>query len=149
MGLLDWLRGWRGGNAHPLPALSQEEREFHGLDVQAVLEAHLAWRKRLEAALAGEHPVPELSVIVRDDQCTLGQWIHGPAARSTLALHPEFAQLREAHRRFHLCAARVVQVFRLQGLEAAQRLLEGEFNERSKEIVQSLVALMEREKALY
>ncbi|MCS7068960.1 MAG: CZB domain-containing protein [Meiothermus sp.] len=129
--------------------MSEKERRFQGLDVQAVLEAHLAWRKRLEDAIEGRsNEELDLSVIVRDDQCQLGRWIYLEAAKTTLALHPEFARLREAHRQFHLVAARVVQTFRLHGFGAAQGLLTGEFDQRSKEIVQSLADLMQKERSL-
>ncbi|GEM88017.1 CZB domain-containing protein [Meiothermus granaticius] len=149
MSITGWLQGWlRGGSPKPL-LLSEQERHFQGLDVQAVLEAHLAWRKRLEDAIQGRlEGELDLSVIVRDNVCQLGQWIYGPAKYSLLTAHPEFADLREAHRRFHLTAARVVQTLRLQGLEPARRILEGEFDQHSKAIVQNLALLMEKERSL-
>ncbi|MDW8482059.1 MAG: CZB domain-containing protein [Meiothermus sp.] len=147
MGLLDWLQNWlRGGSA---AGLSEQERRFQGLDIPEVLEAHRAWRRRLEEAVERcQIEELDLSVIVRDDQCRLGQWIYLEAARTTLALHPEFARLREAHRRFHLAAARVVQALRLQGQAAALALLAGEFDQCSKEIVQSLAELVQKEQSL-
>ncbi|GIW24641.1 CZB domain-containing protein [Meiothermus sp.] len=149
MGLLDWLQHWLGGSSASLPSLSEKERRFQGLDVQGVLEAHLAWRKRLEDAIEGRSTEElDLSVLVRDDQCQLGRWIYHEAAKTTLALHPEFARLREAHRRFHLAAGRVVQAFRLKGLHTARELLAGDFDHHSRLIVQNLVELMQKEQGL-
>lgn len=117
-----------------------------GLDVQAVINAHLAWRKRLEDCILG-HSNEELdiSIVMQDNQCALGQWLYGQVARSTLALHPEFAALRETHRSFHLYTARVIQTLRMRGVEAAQVMLEGDFDRLSKDTVFNLAALMHKE----
>ncbi len=79
-------------------------------------------------------------------QCVLGQWLYGQAARSTLSLHPEFGHLREAHRRFHLYTARVVQTLRMRGVAAAQAMLESEFDRLSKDIVFHLASLIHKER---
>jgi hypothetical protein len=130
--------------------LEASEQHFMGLDVQAVINAHLAWRKRLEDCILG-HSNEELDIgtIMQDNQCLLGQWLYGQGARSTLALHPEFAALRESHRMFHLYAARVVQTLRMRGVEAAQVMLETDFDRLSKDIVFNLAALMQKERTLH
>ncbi|MCV5245159.1 CZB domain-containing protein, partial [Escherichia coli] len=88
-----------------------------------VINAHLQWRKRLEDCIEGTSQEKlDGGVIMLDDQCVLGKWIYGKAARSTLSLHPEFGELREAHRLFHLYASRVVQTFRVRGKEAAREM---------------------------
>ncbi|MCX8088211.1 MAG: CZB domain-containing protein [Meiothermus ruber] len=150
MNLLDWIRNW--GRKQPLevPKLDAAEQHFVGLDVQAVINTHLAWRKRLEDAILGRsNEELDIGVIMQDNQCLLGQWLYGQAARSTLALHPEFAALREAHRTFHLYTARVVQTLRMRGVEAAQAMLETEFDRLSKDIVFNLAALMHKERTLH
>lgn len=150
MNLFDWLRNWGRKQPTEAPKLESEEQHFMGLDVQAVINAHLAWRKRLEDCILG-HSNEELdiSVIMQDNQCQLGQWLYGQAARSTLALHPEFAALRETHRTFHLYAARVLQTLRMRGVEAARAMLETEFDRLSKDIVFNLAALMHKERTLH
>ncbi len=150
MNLLDWIRNW--GRKQPLeaPKLDAAEQHFVGLDVQAVINTHLAWRKRLEDAILGRsNEELDIGVIMQDNQCLLGQWLYGQAARSTLALHPEFTALRETHRTFHLYAARVVQTLRMRGVEAAQAMLETEFDRLSKDIVFNLAALMHKERTLH
>ncbi|MCX7600377.1 MAG: CZB domain-containing protein [Meiothermus sp.] len=149
MKLLDWVRNW--GRKRPLeaPKLDAAEQHFMGLDVQAVINAHLAWRKRLEDAILGRsNEELDIGVIAQDNQCLLGQWLYGQAAHSTLALHPEFAALREAHRAFHFYAARVVQTTRTRGVEAAKAMLEADFDRLSKDIVLHLAALMHKERTL-
>ncbi|WP_337868448.1 CZB domain-containing protein [Meiothermus sp.] len=150
MNLFDWLRNWGRKQPTEAPKLDAAEQHFMGLDVQAVINAHLAWRKRLEDAILG-HSNEELDigVIMQDNQCLLGQWLYGQAARSTLALHPEFTALRETHRTFHLYAARVVQTLRMRGVEAAQAMLEADFDRLSKDIVFNLAALMHKERTLH
>jgi hypothetical protein len=119
------------------------------MDVQAVINAHLAWRKHLEDSILGRsNEELDIGVIVQDNQCVLGQWLYGQAARSTLALHPEFARLRESHRLFHLYAARVIKTQRMHGAEAAQAMLEADFDRVSKDIVFNLAALIHKERTL-
>lgn len=149
MNLLDWLRSWGRKQPTEAPKLEEAEQRFMGLDVQAVINAHLAWRKRLEDCILGRsNEELDISIVMQDNQCALGQWLYGKAARSTLALHPEFAALRETHRSFHLYAARVVQTLRMRGVEAAQVMLESEFDRLSKDIVFNLAALMHKERSL-
>lgn len=149
MNLLDWLRSWGRKQPTEAPRLAADEEHFLGLDVQAVINAHLAWRKRLEDCILGRsNEELDISIVMQDNQCTLGQWLYGKAAHSTLALHPEFAALRETHRSFHLYAARVVQTLRMRGVEAAQVMLEGEFDRLSKDIVFNLAALIHKERSL-
>lgn len=150
MNLLDWIRNWGRKQPTEAPKLDAAEQQFMGLDVQAVINAHLAWRKRLEDLILGNSSEElDIGVIMQDNQCLLGQWLYGQAARSTLALHPEFAALREAHRAFHLYAARVVQTLRMRGVEAAQAMLEADFDRLSKEIVFNLATLMHKERTLH
>lgn len=149
MNLLDWLRSWGRKQPVEAPKLEADEKHFLGLDVQAVINAHLAWRKRLEGCILGRsNEELDIGVIMQDNQCVLGQWLYGQAARSTLSLHPEFAMLRESHRSFHLYAARVVQTLRMRGVEAAQAMLESDFDRLSKDIVFNLAALMHKERTL-
>ncbi|MCS7067863.1 MAG: CZB domain-containing protein [Meiothermus sp.] len=150
MNLFDWLRSWSRKQPPEAPKLEEAEQHFMGLDVQAVINAHLAWRKRLEdCILDRSNEELDIGLVMQDNQCALGQWLYGKAARSTLALHPEFGTLRETHRVFHLYAARIVQTLRMRGVEAAQVMLESEFDRLSKDIVYNLAALMHKERTLH
>ncbi len=150
MNLLNWLRNWNRKTPSETPQLEESEQHFMGLDIQAVINAHLAWRKRLEDQILGQSQEElDIGVIMQDNQCVLGQWLYGQAARSTLSLHPEFGHLREAHRRFHLYTARVVQTLRMRGVAAAQAMLESEFDRLSKDIVFHLASLIHKERTLH
>jgi len=150
MNLLQWLRNWYRLGPMEKPQLDESEQIFMGLEIPAVIDAHLAWRKRLEDCILDRSQEElDIGVIVQDNRCVLGQWIYGQAARSTLSLHPEFTALRESHRHFHLCAARVVQTLRTQGVAAAQSMLESDFDRLSKDIVFHLVSLIQKERTLH
>ena len=150
MSLLDWIRKWGRNQPTEAPELEAAEQQFMGLDVQAAINAQLAWRKRLEdLILKNSSEELDIDVIMQDDQCQLGLWLYEQAAKSTLALHPEFAALREAHRAFHLHAARVVQALRMGGVEAARGMLEANFDRLFRDIVFYLATLMHKERTLH
>lgn len=149
MNLLDRIRNWGRKQPTEAPELEAAEQQFMGLDVQAAINAHLAWRKRLEdLVLKNSSEELDIGVIMQDDQCQLGLWLY-ERAKSTLALHPEFAALREAHRAFHLYAARIVQALRMGGVEAARGMLEANFDRLSRDIVFYLATLMHKERTLH
>jgi len=116
MSILNWLRNVTKGGAtaelleQPMQ-FADDEAQFHGLDMKAVLDAHTAWTKRLEDVLSGkseEHL--ELATVASDCECTLGKWIHGPAKR-TMSDSPDYEELLQVHADFHLNAAEVLKDF--------------------------------------
>lgn len=79
-------------------------------DFMSAIEAHVRWKVRLEAHIAGrgeEDLNPEL--VGRDDQCALGKWIYGSGG-AQYAAHPGFQELRDIHAQFHQNAAEVVRL---------------------------------------
>ena len=144
MDLLAWYQSV--GTDNTALTLDGQEVSFAGLGVLAVIKSHLEWRRRLEEYVDGWGEILEASKVVADDVCVLGKWLyHGPQ-RFTLGLYPEYAELIEAHRRFHLYAGRVVTCYLVKGAAAARARIQQEFDGYSREIVRLLQALMEREK---
>jgi len=142
--LLSWYQSTEKNGA--ALTIDGQEVSFAGLDVLAVIKSHLEWRRRLENYISGQGEILEITKVVADDVCVLGKWLHYGPQRFTLGLYPEYAELMEAHRRFHLYAGRVVTCYLVKGATAARERIQQEFDGYSREIVRLLHALMEREK---
>jgi chemoreceptor zinc-binding protein len=105
------------------------------------VEAHLAWKRRLDEFLAGrsdEDLKPE--VICQDNRCVLGKWIHGPG-KTRLGEYPLFRQLIDEHSRFHYHASKVVEAHQAGDQARAAKLLQEEFARQSKRTVACLAKL--------
>ncbi len=75
---------------------------------------------------------------VRDDTaCDLGKWLHVTAARQLGDL-PQYRVLREAHRRFHVCASDMVIAFNTADTDAARRGAAGDFMAASAAVLAAL-----------
>lgn len=111
------------------------------INLAEAVEAHITWKLRLQRYLDGKSE-EELDpmVICRDDQCKLGQWIHGPALAHFHEFEP-FHKLRADHAQFHYVAANVVK--HVQGNEraAAEALFKGEYQHISHSVVMALTEL--------
>lgn len=131
MSILSWLRQVTRGGAttdlleQPLH-FAEDEQHFHDLNMKEVLDAHMAWAKRLENILAGtsnEHL--DLAVVASDCECTLGKWLYGPAKR-LMGHSGDYEDLRKVHADFHMNAAEVLKEHlhgRLHGAELNLRKL--------------------------
>lgn len=113
-------------------AVSQQS----GLDFNAAINAHLAWKKRLDDLLTspnGREALDPLHVC-RDDQCDLGKWIHGNAAR-IYGTNESFSRLRKVHADFHQAAAKVITLAQAGKDEEAQEALHtGDFARNSNRV---------------
>lgn len=75
---------------------------------------------------------------VRDDTaCDLGKWLHVTAARQLGDL-PQYRNLREVHRRFHVCASDMVITFNTGDTDLARRTAAGEFMAASAAVLAAL-----------
>ena len=107
------------------------------------IEAHLAWKRRLIDVLAGKaEQWPNDDEVGKDTRCTLGQWIHGTGWERYGNL-PSFVELRDAHARFHGLAREVVEHARAGRRVEATRLLDGEFQRTSGDIIARIKHLSE------
>jgi len=111
-------------------------------DFMAAIEAHVRWKVRLEAHIAG-NGTEELSpeIVGRDDQCVLGKWIHGSGG-TAYASHPGFDELRETHAQFHRNAARIIELANAGNTEQAMASLnQGEYASCSAKVKSKLARL--------
>lgn len=99
------------------------------------IDAHLAWKQRLIGAVTG-HPahLPNAAEVGIDTACTLGQWIHG-AGRQRYGDLSSFAELDRQHARFHHLAREIVELSRANDMDGARRLMDGEFQQTSRDII--------------
>ncbi|MBK6850294.1 MAG: CZB domain-containing protein [Burkholderiales bacterium] len=124
----------------PLPEL-EGSAELAGLDFQAAIRAHHAWKERLDALLQ-ERSREQMDpvAICRDDLCELGQWIHGGGRRAFGHLEV-FEDLRRHHADFHLVAAEVVHAARSGREDHARKLMESEYQLESEQVQSRLAEL--------
>ncbi len=132
---LDALGGWLGLSAGKKEEIKQE------ISIMDAINAHIKWKVRLQDYLngtSGEQLDP--MVICRDDQCALGKWIHGPALKH---FHEQtaFHSLRADHAQFHFIAGTVVKKVQEHDAASAHALMENEYAQASRKVVQSLNAL--------
>jgi hypothetical protein len=112
------------------------------LDVHAAIQAHMAWKQRLEDLLAtdsrdGLDPLH----VCRDDQCQLGKWIHSDTA-APYVTSESYKQLRSAHADFHQAAAKVIILAQVgDDIQASEELHTGEFVRASARVKQALARI--------
>jgi len=77
------------------------------MDFDGAIAAHTAWKSKLRAYLGNPDRSLNAAQIGLDDQCTLGQWLHGEGKK--YSSDAEFAELKKEHANFHLAAADLVK----------------------------------------
>lgn len=113
MSILTWLKEVTTGG-HPGfietggMTFAEGEEQFHGLNMKAALDAHVAWTHRLEGKLNGDNPEElDVATVASDCDCKLGKWIHS-SAKQQFGDVPEYHQLRETHADFHRKAGEIL-----------------------------------------
>lgn len=87
---------------------AKDEVQFHGLDMKAALDAHMAWTKRLEDKLDGSNADDiDVATVASDCECTLGLWLYG-TAKQKFNDSQEYLELRRVHADFHLKAGEIL-----------------------------------------
>ncbi|HHI75617.1 MAG TPA: hypothetical protein ENJ94_00445 [Gammaproteobacteria bacterium] len=120
---------------------AEARAESAGLHLRDVLEAHTAWKKRLERLLEeGDEGRIDLVTIADDRICELGRWLHGPG-KGAYGRLPEYQEAVDAHAAFHKAAAEVVIEYKSGAHERAVELLRGKFREASNHNQMALVNL--------
>lgn len=141
MSILGWLKGVVGGEAAAPLQFAEHEQHFHGLDMKAAIEAHMAWKTRLEAQIRGDAgETLEVGVVAADGNCALGKWIHGDG-KAQFGHVPEFEQLRAVHAEFHLCAGSILADAHGGDKEAATASLKSALRRHSDTVQLALVRL--------
>jgi len=146
--LRKWLTSRLKGNSDVELVIGPEEAMLSGLNLKEVLDAHGAWKDKLEAELAGDSDGQiDVKVIASDCQCMLGKWLHSKGKKDYSKL-PEYKLALDAHADFHLAAAEVVVQHQSGNTEQARQLLKTKFrfasNENQLELVRLFTAAKER-----
>jgi hypothetical protein len=143
MKALDWLRRKLAGEDVQL-YFREGEEEFSGLNMKQAIDAHMAWRRRLEAAVQGtSRETLAVSDVAADHLCTLGKWIHG-TAKAKYGQLPEYRELNQSHAAFHLLAGEVLKEHRRGNREMALRLLRVGLRETSEQVQLNIIRLYAR-----
>jgi hypothetical protein len=105
------------------------------VSLRNAIDAHLRWKDSLENHVHGVGSAPlSLEDVVADDQCLLGQWIHGPG-KELLGESETFQALVAAHACFHSHAGAIVAALQRGDLAAAtERLQVGDYPRASAEV---------------
>ncbi len=141
MGVLVWLSRRLAGDHSAELVIDQSEEDFAGLNMRTVIDAHMAWRKRLADVVEGrsnEHP--EVGQVGQDSACTLGKWLRGEA-RARFGKLPEYDELRKVHADFHACAAEVLIKNREGDAAGARVLLKGALRALSDRVQLDIIRL--------
>lgn len=117
-------------------------------DGKEAIDAHLMWKKRLQAYINGESKEDlKVETVSRDDQCTLGHWINGIGGERFGQL-PAFAVIKSRHAQFHRCAGEVLATAQQGNKAAALHMLEeGAYPDASDQVAAAIVDLFEKQKA--
>ncbi|HEY0663515.1 MAG TPA: CZB domain-containing protein [Thiobacillaceae bacterium] len=110
------------------------------MDWMEIISAHVMWKQRLAAFLAGggaETLDPD--VIGQDSRCALGQWIHGEGR--SMEDVPLFAEVRDLHAQFHRSAADVIILHLSGNTPEAENLLAGSYSRLSEKLKHRLLGL--------
>jgi methyl-accepting chemotaxis protein len=105
--------------------LEQEVTNMSGpaddFDFDKAIEAHRQWKVKLRKAIA-DHEKLDSDKICRDDQCPLGQWIHGPGG-AQWGSRPTFVDLMTKHAEFHETAGSVAKRINAGQYAQAEKLI--------------------------
>jgi hypothetical protein len=116
------------------------------MDWMEIIGAHVMWKQRLTAFLAGdssENLDPE--TICLDDRCALGKWIYGDG--KPMAKLPRYEEVRELHAQFHQNAADVVTLHLTGNTADAEKLLQGDYSRLSEKLKHRLIGLSQQVKS--
>lgn len=119
-----------------------EYTEYQTIDFFTAIEAHVRWKIRLEAYIAGSSDEKlDPDVVGRDDQCALGKWIHSSGG-VRFGSHPKFPELRDIHAQFHRCAGEVIRAIDRGDTEQARNsLAKGDYARYSQRVKAELARL--------
>ena len=146
MGIMDWFKqGVGNGPATVTPAASAPQSgdrgtEVGGLDFKSAVDAHMKWKRRLEAYINGTSAEDlKVDVVCRDDQCPLGKWIYNRGS-SEFGYSETFFDMKAHHTNFHRCAGEVLRNAQAGDKEKALHLLHHGDYLRASERVKTLLA---------
>lgn len=141
MGLLDWLKRKEANDISVELVIAPEERQFAGLDLKQVIEAHTAWKTHLHNMIIGSNiEIISAEQAAPDNLCTLGKWLYSVGDKEFGKL-PEYSLLLTTHHEFHVLAGKIITFSDQGDLESAHKLLKRDFRSLSDRILLELVML--------
>ncbi|MDR3368811.1 CZB domain-containing protein [Rhodoferax sp.] len=111
------------------------------IDLDTAIAVHEGWKRQLQNHLNGQ-PDDNFcqEIVCLDDQCDLGQWLHGPATER-LGQYPLFSVLIARHKYFHEQAGTVLALAHAGKREDALKVMEGGYRHASVQVILQLKAL--------
>ncbi len=103
------------------PGGSHDSAPSERFDFDQAIEAHRQWKVKLRSAIA-QHETLDADTLCRDDQCTLGRWLHGNGA-ARWGSKPLFTQLLDKHADFHQSAGAVAREINAGHYADAEQLI--------------------------
>ena len=116
------------------------------MDWMEIIGAHVMWKQRLTAFLAGSSSEAlDPDMIRLDDRCALGKWIYGDG--KPMARLPGYEEVRALHAQFHQYAADVVSLHLAGDTAAAEKLLQGDYSRHSEKLKHRIIGLSQQVKS--
>ncbi len=144
MGIFDWLRKKSTSSDNDDEVqFDKGEEHFAGLNMKDAIDAHLAWFKKLERAIADKSAAGyEISTVAADNVCKLGTWVYKDAKPfKTLA---EYEALRKAHADFHMMAGEILILIRDGEFDQATQRVRRDLRRASDHVQLALIRLCSR-----
>lgn len=154
MGMFDWIDKMKGGKTTASKNKSQGSENntagfitaFEGLNMKDAIDAHLAWYKKLERAIADKSAAGyEIRNVAADNNCALGSWIYKEAKK--FAALQEYETLRQSHADFHMLAGEILILVRDGDFEQATQRLRRDLRRASDHVQLNLIRLCTRANA--
>jgi methyl-accepting chemotaxis protein len=92
------------------------------MDLNQAGQAHSEWKIKLRMAIAKQETLDAGSMSA-DDQCPLGQWMHGEA-KAKFGNLPSFADCVVKHAAFHKEVGKVAQAINAKNYTAAKTMMD-------------------------
>ncbi|UOO89407.1 CZB domain-containing protein [Vitreoscilla massiliensis] len=139
MALEMWIDGLIKGDEPVLP-VARDAMMLNGLSVIDAIESHVHWRNKWFKALRLEDPnAKDAEKIACDHLCQVGQWIY--SSGKVYEHLPEYADLKQRHAAFHVCASEAVNLHNKGEFLEAVALAMGPLSVSSKTVAVGFVNL--------
>lgn len=111
------------------------------MNVDDAVKSHATWKRKLATYLEKPDRSINHSELGQDNKCELGQWLH--SCKDKYKDVPEFVDLLNVHRKFHICAAEIVRKAD-SGVTVSEEVALGsssKFSETSMSVVSLLMKI--------
>lgn len=142
MGFFDRFSSKSVANQLPVKVTEDEDQgTLAGLNLKQVMDAHNAWKSKLQQVLDGVSSEQlDIATVSADCNCFLGKWIYGEG-KTLYGRMREYEDVRKAHADFHLQAGEVLTQHLLGNHEESERILNTKFRSASNRNQLQLVRL--------